>query len=391
MALKFKLPRMSLTMQEGTIARWVKAEGDVLVKNETMLEVETDKLTTELTAPCDGRLVKILVPDGETVPVDEVICVIDDGTGGLEELEEAPAAAPAASETKTEAPAAAAPVGRRGKLVSPLAAKMAAQEGVDLSTVVGTGPRGVIVKKDILAAVEQKKTAVAAAVVSGPVCTGKVTEVPFTGVRKKTAEQMMRSRQMTASLTTFAEADMTQVKRMREFVKISYTAYVVKAVSKALEEFPYMNSSLRGDKIALFEDININVAVSAGDKLITPVMQCVNKKNIIDVGTELSDLAERGKNNQLTMKDFEGGTFTVTNSGVFGSLFFTPIINYPQCAILGIGKLMDTPVVRDGQIVIAPMMNLCLSYDHQIVDGSTAVKFLQKVKYYIEHPSEMLQ
>ncbi len=389
MALQFKLPQMSLTMQEGTIDRWVKAEGDQMKKNETMMEVETDKVTAELTAPCDGRLVKILVPAGETVSVGTVLCVIDDGSEDTAELPTENAQKESTAESEMPA---AEPLGKRGKKVaSPLAVKIAAKEGISLEGLKGSGPRGVIVKKDVLAAKEQAAAAQTAAVPLVPAAAAvpRVREVPFTGIRKKTAEQMMRSKQMTASLTTFAEVDMTAVREMRKFVHISYTAYAVKAAAMALTEFPYMNASLQGDKILLFEDININVAVSAGDKLVTPVLRGVGEKNLLTVGQELSRLAKRGKEGQLTLQDFEGGTFTVTNSGVFGSLFFTPIINYPQCAILGIGKLMEQPVVRDGQIVIAPMMNLCLTYDHQIVDGSTAVTFLQKVKYYLEHPDEM--
>ena len=382
MALQFKLAQMSLTMQEGTVIRWLKAEGDALKKNEAMIEVETDKVTAEVTAPCDGRLVKILAAEGETVPVETVLCEIDTGEGAPAESQ-TPASEPRAAEPAVPVRAApTAPAERRGVRVSPLAAKIAAREGVPLEGLTGSGPRGVIVKKDVLAAKAASASLAAPAV-------PRVKEVPFSGIRKKTAEQMMRSKQMTASLTTFAEVDMTAVREMRKFVHISYTAYVVKAAAMALAEFPYINASLRGDKILLFEDANINVAVSAGDKLVTPVLRNAESKNLLTVGQELSRLAKRGKEGQLSLQDFEGGTFTVTNSGVFGSLFFTPIINYPQCAILGIGKLMEQPVVREGQIVIAPMMNLCLTYDHQIVDGSTSVTFLQKVKHYLEHPDEM--
>lgn len=382
MALKFKLPQMSLTMQEGTVIRWLKAEGDTIEKNEALLEVETDKVAAELTAPCSGRLTKIVVPQEETIPIGTVLCEIDDGSAG----EDKPApAAEAFPPVQAERPAET--VKRSRRRISPLAAKIAAKEGIALDGITGTGPRGVIVKKDILAVKERQCMEKAAPAPHAAAARAK--EVPFSGTRKRTAEQMMRSKQMTASLTTFAEVDMTAVRAMREYVHISYTAYAVKAAALALAEFPYINSSLQGNKILLFEEANINVAVSAGDKLVTPVMRNVEQKNLITVGDELSRLAEKGKEGRLNLSDLEGGTFTVTNSGVFGSLFFTPIINYPQCAILGIGKLMEQPVVRGGQIVIAPMMNLCLTYDHQIVDGSTAVGFLQKVKYYLENPGEM--
>ena len=184
---------------------------------------------------------------------------------------------------------------------------------------------------------------------------------------------------------------MGTVKRMREFVKATYTAYVVKAASKALQRFPGINSALMGNQIRFYENTNINVAVSADDKLVTPVVRKVNERSILDVNDEIAVLADKAREGTLSLHDFEGGTFTVTNSGVFGSLFFTPIINYPQCAILGMGKTVETPVVRDGQIVIAPVMKLCLTYDHRLVDGATAVKFLVQVKEYLENPSELIR
>lgn len=392
MNFEMKLPQMSLTMQEGTITRWLKAEGEHLNKNEPLLELETDKVATELTAPREGILSRILVATDDTVPVETVLCIIADEAEGSEtskstagnfEPEAVPVGIP--MEKMTQA--------RRGYRASPLAMKIAADKGISLEGIQGTGPHGVIVKRDVLnmeaatamkeTSDTQKDTAHYAQEISN------VQEIPLTGARKKTAEQMMRSRQMTASLTTFAEVDMTEVRKMRQYVHVSYTAYAVKAAAKALTEFPYMNSSLKQDKILLYGDVNINVAVSTGDKLVTPVLPHADKKDIFEIGDEIGALAQRGHEGALGLADFEGGTFTVTNSGVFGSLFFTPIINYPQCAILGVGKLIEQPVVRDGEIVIAPMMNLCLTYDHQIVDGATAVGFLQKVKYYLEHPAEM--
>lgn len=388
MALQFKLPQMSLTMQEGTIIKWVAEEGDRLKRNDVLLEIETDKTSAELTAPCDGILVKRMFPAQAVVGVGEVICVIDDGTGAEVPAEAVkPEKAPEEPAAKEAAPAEQA---KHGKRISPLAAKIAAKEGISLDGITGTGPRGVIVKKDVLAAKEQgSQQAAGTSAVSDAY--GSYTDIPFAGVRKKTAENMMRSRMNTATVTTFVEVDMGSVKRMREFVKVTYTTYVVKAVANALRKFPNINSSLVGDQIRLYDDANINVAVSADDKLVTPVVRQADKRNLIDVNEEIAALAEKAREGKLALRDFEGGTFTVTNSGVFGSMFFTPIINYPQCAILGIGKTVDTPVVRDGQIVIAPVMKLCLTYDHRLVDGATAVKFLVQVKDYLEDPSGLIQ
>lgn len=387
MALQFKLPQMSLTMQEGTIIKWIAEEGDCLKRNDALLEIETDKTTAELTAPCDGILIKKMFPDQSVVGVGEVICVIDDGT-------ETQAPTERKKPEKKQVPSA--PVvsepggGKRGKPVSPLAAKIAEKAGLSLDGITGTGPRNIIVKRDVEAAIEQTRLAAARAP-EGDDVFGLFQDIPFTGVRKKTAENMMLSCMNTAAVTTFVEADMGTVKRMREFVKATYTAYVVKAASKALQRFPGINSALMGNQIRFYENTNINVAVSADDKLVTPVVRKVNERSILDVNDEIAVLADKAREGTLSLHDFEGGTFTVTNSGVFGSLFFTPIINYPQCAILGMGKTVETPVVRDGQIVIAPVMKLCLTYDHRLVDGATAVKFLVQVKEYLENPSELIR
>ena len=390
MALRFQLPQMSLTMQEGTIIKWVAKEGELLKKNDVLLEIETDKTTAELTAPCTGILVKRMFPEGAVVGVGDVVCVIDDGSAD-EAAEQAPIAATkavTAQEITVETPA---DVRAWGKTVSPLAAKIAAKEGISLEGINGTGPRGVIVKKDVLAVMDQpiqQEETPAPSVTSEAY--GAYTDIPFVGVRKKTAENMMRSCMNTAAVTTFVEVDMSKVKQMREFVKATYTAYVVKAVANALGKYPDINSSLVGEHIRLYKDANINVAVSANEKLVTPVVRQANQRSLMEVNAEITALAERAHVGKLELRDFEGGTFTVTNSGVFGSVFFTPIINYPQCAILGMGKAVDTPVVRDGQIVIVPVLKLCLTYDHRLVDGASAVQFLVRVKDGLENPGDLL-
>lgn len=384
--LQFKLPQMSLTMQEGTVIRWVAEEGAKIKRGELLLEIETDKTSAELSAPCDGTLVKRMCKAQDVVAVDQVVCLIDDGSGEAI-LAEQSAGVP---EEKTEKTIAA-PAGKRGKLASPLAMRVAAEKGVSLNAITGTGPRGVIVKKDVENAVSSGEKAAPREDPRIREAYGNYSDVPLTGVRKRIAENMMFSKQNTASVTTFVEADMSNIKRMREFVKATYTAYVVKAAANAIREFPAVNASLLPEAIRLYEDANINVAVAAGENLVTPVVRQADKKSLFAINDDIAAFADQGRNGRIALKDFEGGTFTVTNSGVFGSLFFTPIINYPQCAILGIGKTVDTPVVRNGQIVIAPMMKLCLSYDHRIVDGATAVQFLVKIKENIENPGELLR
>ena len=383
----FKLSQLSMTMIEGVVSAWHKKVGDLLTEGEVLLEVETDKMVKEITAPVNGYLVRISALEGDVVPVDGELCVISDdpawsdgGTPG-KEAAAAPAAAAPQPDTAAHAPS-------RGRVrISPLAKKIAEQEHIPYDTLTGTGPGGTIVKKDVLS-----YTRAPAAMPEGMAGTPDLL-LPFQGIRRRTAENMMLSRENTAMLTTCAEVNMSRVAQCREFVKVSYTTYTVKAVAKALEEdrFQALRSQLLEDGIHVKQDININVSVATGRSLVTPVIAHADRKNILSVGRELKDLADRGRDNKLQPEDMQGGCFTVTNSGVFGSLFYTPIINYPQSAIIGMGKTLKTPIVVDDEIVIAPMMYLCLSYDHRLIDGEVGAPFLQKVKYYLEHPEEIIE
>lgn len=394
----FKLSQLSMTMIEGVVSSWHKSLGDAVQEGEPLLEVETDKMVKDITAPATGYLVKLCAQPGDIVPVDGELCVISDDPNWSDDS--APAA-PAAAQTAPAAPAptaapapvpgapaAAAPVPGGRVRISPLAKRIAQLDGVDYTRLTGTGPNGTIVKRDIL---EAEKRPAAVAQVSALPTPDLI--LPFQGIRKRTAEHMMLTRQNTAMLTTCAEVNLSRVAKCREFVHASYTTYAIKAAAKALEEerFQMMRSQLLEDGIHVKQDININVSVATGRSLVTPVIRRVNEKNILSVSKELKDLTERGRNNELQPEDMQDGCFTITNSGVFGSLFYTPIINYPQAAILGMGKILKTPVVVDDEITIAPMMYLCLSYDHRLIDGETGAPFLQKVKYYMEHPEEIIE
>ena len=398
----FKLSQLSMTMIEGVVSSWHKNVGDTVQEGEPLLEVETDKMVKDITAPATGYLVKLCAQPGDIVPVDGELCVISDdpnwSDGSAPDAPSAPGAAPAASAPAPVPSSAAAPAPARpaaepampgGRVrISPLAKRIAQMDGVDYTRLTGTGPNGTIVKRDILEA--EKHPAAPAIQIAGP--TPDVI-LPFQGIRKRTAEHMMLTRQNTAMLTTCAEVNLSRVAKCREFVHASYTTYAIKAAAKALEEerFQMMRSQLLGDGIHVKQDIDINVSVATGRSLVTPAIRRVNEKNILTVSKELKDLTERGRNNELQPEDMQGGCFTITNSGVFGSLFYTPIINYPQAAILGMGKILKTPVVVDDEITIAPMMYLCLSYDHRLIDGETGAPFLQKVKYYMEHPEEIIE
>lgn len=389
----FKMSQISMTMLEGVIAKWLKNEGDKVEKDEPLLEVQTDKVVTEMTSPCEGYIRKILAQEYDAVPVGGDLCIIADTADEDISAYISDKAYDKESVIENRVTSTQAYDINEKKRISPLAKKIALAENVDYKNIVGTGPDGTIVKADIEKAISERATMKAETdeALDNIQSNMEVEIIPFRGIRKATADHIMLSKQQTASVTTIAEVDMTKVGEHRKFVPVSYTTYVVKAAAEALKEFQIINSSIVGDEIHVKKQININVAVSTDKTLVTPVIRNVGDKNILSISDEIEALAKKARENRLTQEDFADGTFTVTNSGVFGSLIFTPIINYPQCAILGIGKLLKTPVVRNDEIAIATMMNLCLSYDHRIIDGAPAVQFLQKIKYYLENPGELVK
>lgn len=395
----FKLPQMSMTMVDGVVKQWLKSEGDFVETNEALLEVETDKMVKELTSPVSGYLTKVIAFEGDIVPVDGELCELADSAEQSAEesaqteepgKEAAPEeAAPAVTVQKNE---------NKAKVrISPLAKKISELEGIDYSSIKGTGPMGTIVKRDIENA-KDSAAAVAKAEAEPPRVNTAVNiednykVIPFRGIRKAIADNMMASKQNTAFLTTVAEVNLSKIKECRKYLHLSYTTFAIAAVAKALEDdrFEMMRSRLEGDKIYINQNIGVNVSVATGGSLVTPVIRDANKKNIITIGKELGEVSTLAREGKLDPSAFEGGCFTITNSGVFGSLFYTPIINYPQSAILGMGKILETAVVEDGEIKIAPMMYICLSYDHRLIDGEVGAPFLQKVKYYLQNPEEMI-
>jgi len=393
----FKMSQISMTMLEGIIVGWFKKEGDKVLQDEPLLEVQTDKVVIEVTAPTTGYIRKILANVGDTVPVGGDLCIIADVDENISQYLKDPNVdnrndkretiekESAINKMSTE-------VDRRKK-ISPLAKKISLAENIDYTSIKGTGPNGLIVKADIEKALNERLAGKnkLLGIQQDTQNDMDIEIMPFNGIRKVTADRMMMSKQQTASVTTITEVDMTKIGEDIKSRHVSYTTYIVKAVAEALKEFKIMNSSIVGNEIHIKKQININIAIATDQSLLTPVIRNAGNKNLLSIGKDIDSLAQRAKEDKLTLEDFSSGTFTITNSGVFGSLMFTPIINYPQCAILGIGKLLKTPVVRNDEIVIATMMYLCLSYDHRIVDGEPAVKFLQKVKYYLENPEELIR
>jgi len=359
---KVLMPRLSLTMKEGTVVQWFKKEGDTINKGEPLVEVLTEKVTYDIEAPVAGILRKILALEGAEVSVAEVLGVV---TAPDEQfIEEIIAETPTKEAEKIE----------ERILASPAAKRLAKEYGIDITQVKGSGPEGRIVEEDVKKFAEESKV--------GPT----VREViPLIGIRKTAAERVTLSAKTAPHSTITMEVDMTNATKLREEEQVSYTDILVKAVAKALTEHSIVNSTLIGEQIKIFEDINIGVAVATEKGLVVPVIHNTDKKSLKEVASTLNDLVEKARASKLSKEELTGGTFTITNLGMFGVEIFTPIINPPETAILGVGKVVEKPVIVNNEIVIKPMMYLSLSYDHRVIDGAPAAQFLQKIKQLLEN------
>ena len=435
MAKFLVMPKLGLTMTEGNIANWRKAEGDSVAMGEIIFDVETDKITKEFESPGEGVIRKILVAEG-TVEVLKPIAIIgkadEDISALLAEAEKA-GDSPAAAKPVAEAPKlTAAPIqpaaGGRVK-ASARTKKIAAELNIDISQVPGTGPDGAITEKDVTAFAENAKTAApkmsptAGVIAAGlGIDPGQInkdgrimkadvlqykqqadflkfadpqdTTKPMSAMRKIIASRMSASQETSATVNYNQRVDTTAMKQLREELKstakITYTDILVKILARALLEFPLLNSSIVGTDIVTRNYVNIGVAVALPDGLIVPVVKFANKKDLGAISSEIKALAEKARTNELETDEITGGTFTITNIGMFGMESFTPIINQPEVAILGINTIIDTPMVVDGQVVIKPMMNLSLTADHRVVDGSVAAAFVARLKELIEKPGLLL-
>ncbi len=393
--IELKVPPLGESIVEATISRWTKAEGDTVAQGETLIELETDKITVEVPAPKAGVLGKRLKAEGDVVPVGELLGHID----------ESGAAAPAAASVPSpapSAPAAAAP--EAAARVAPSAQRLADERGVSTQGITGTGRGGVVSKPDVVAALSAPPASpvpAAPAAAAAPVSSGdRETREKMTTRRKRIAENLLLSHHSTAHLTTFNEIDMSAVMALRERmkervekehgVKLSYMPFFAKAAVMALKAYPVVNAQIDGDHIIYKHYVNLGIAVASEQGLVVPNVKDAHAKGILAIGRDIAGLARRARDNKLTMDDLTGGSFTITNGGVFGSLISTPIINFPQVAILGLHKTQDRPVAVDGQVVVRPMMYVALSYDHRIIDGQQAVLFLVRFKELMEDPAAML-
>jgi pyruvate/2-oxoglutarate dehydrogenase complex dihydrolipoamide acyltransferase (E2) component len=376
MSHEVRMPVLSQSMLQGRVVEWLLKEGDKVDKGSMLVIVESDKATHELEAQQGGVLSKILVEAGLEVDVNTPIAIIVDADEvGTSSHDKTPSPA---SQVGTILPAVQPAVGGR-KPVSPAARRLAQELGIDLAQVTGTGEGGLVTEKDL-------RTFAGQQAVTAPTESEDAQEIPLIGQRGRIAERMALSRRTAADVTTVMDVDMGCVYELHSATKFSFTAYVAWATVKALGEFPLLNAWLAEDRIIVKRPIHMGVAVAIEGALVVPVLRNADKLSVGEIDYEINALGTKARAGQLTPDDMKGSTFTLTNSGVYGSLLFTPIINLPEVAILGMGKVADTPVVRQGQVVAAKVMYLCLSYDHRAVDGAAAVQFLQAVKCHLEKP-----
>ncbi len=398
MTIEIKAPTFPESVQDGTVATWHKQPGEAVARDELIVDIETDKVVLEVVAPANGTLSEILKGEGEVILSNEVIAIFAEG--------DAPAAAAPAAAAPAAASAPAADEGAAGGFASPSARKLAEEKGVDLSTLKGTGKDGRITKEDVENAGAAKPAAPAPApkAAEAPVViAGERIEkrVPMTRMRKRIAERLMETAQGTAMLTTFNEVNMAPVMALRSKYKdqfekshngtrLGFMGFFVKAAVEALRRFPAVNASIDGNDIVYHGYQDISVAVSTDKGLVVPVLRDVENMSIAEVENTIRDFGIRAQAGKLTMEEMTGGTFSITNGGVFGSLMSTPIINPPQTAILGMHSIKERPMAVNGEVKILPMMYLALSYDHRLIDGKDAVQFLVAIKDMIEDPARIL-
>lgn len=408
MASKVIMPKLSPTMEEGQIARWLKKEGDKVSMGEPLAEIDTDKATMEMQALANGVLRKILIQEGESAPLGQLIAVIGEPNEDIASvLSEAPAPAPAPPpakkepepETKPEPELkpkpAAAPNGQpsvstdSGRIiVSPLAARMAADQGLDLRSIQGSGPNGRIIKRDIEAAISQPK----AAPVVKPTGSGYRDE-PATEIRKTIAKRLVTSIGPVPHFFLTVDIEMDRAAEMRESIKaldpdlkISINDIIIKVAAVALLQHPQVNASFQDKFVRYYEHADIGVAVAIEDGLITPVIRAADQKSLSQIAGEVRELAERARSKKLKPDEYTGATFSISNLGMFGIDEFTAVINPPEGAILAVGAMTPKPVVRDNEIVVRQVMRVTMSCDHRVIDGATGAKFLQTFKKILENP-----
>ena len=376
MAIDIIMPQLGESIAEGTVVKWLVPPGGRIEKDEPLLEVETEKVALEIPSPATGILSDILVQEGRTVPVGTLLGHLNNeataGTGVINRVG-------GVVVRPTE------PLQEGTNHYSPVVRQLAKEQGIDLSQVTGTGTGGRVTKKDVLDFIAHRRPSAIGSRPSSEQTFGGEEVVPFTQMRKTIAERMVKSKQTSAHVATFFEADFSEVAKFREGKSVTYLPFVISAVTRAIKELPILNSSWGDQGIIKKKDIHLGIAVAVEDGLLVPVIRHADRKRLMQLSKDVTDLAERARNKKLNPDEVQGGTFTITNHGGFGSLFSAPIIHQPQIAILGVGAVQKRPVVINDAIAIRPMCYLSLSFDHRVIDGATADQFMSKVKSYLEH------
>jgi 2-oxoglutarate dehydrogenase E2 component (dihydrolipoamide succinyltransferase) len=443
MSVEIRVPTLGESIVDATIASWLKHEGDTVNVGDVLIELETDKVNVEVTAEQSGILQKIVKQEGDTVAVDEVLGVIGEQGASTAAPTETPTETPAATPApaKASVPAQAAANGQGGQKVltgplqstdgqrppSPLARRIAEENNVDISQVKGNSPHGRVVKDDVISYMEQQRSEqqqapvaapaaatpapqVASATPASPIAKPQVPLQPATGGREERvrlsrrrqtiAQRLVEAQHTAAMLTTFNEIDMSAVMEIRSrrkesfkeqhAVSLGFMSFFTKATVGALKAYPRLNAEIQGNEMLIKHYYDIGIAVGVEEGLVVPVLREADRKSFAEIERDIADLAKRARANTLSLAELQGGTFTITNGGVYGSLLSTPILNAPQVGILGLHKIEQRPVALNGQVVIRPMMYVALSYDHRIVDGGEAVQFLVKVKELVQDPETLL-
>jgi 2-oxoglutarate dehydrogenase E2 component (dihydrolipoamide succinyltransferase) len=450
MAVEIRVPPLGESLVDAVVGTWLKQEGDSVNRGDSLVELETDKVNLDVTAEEDGVLARIERREGEVVTVGEVLGLVSGSNGASPPAPETATAAtavapepaptppsqtPPIAATASPAPAVPPPAtttpiagdddadSAGGGRAAPAVRRLAEEHHVDLNTVTGTGPSGRVTREDVLIvaarqAVQAAPTAAtptpaqphapdaspASAPAPAPAATtstdGREERKRFSRRRQTIANRLVEAQQTAAMLTTFNEVDMSAVMdlrarrkeafKQRHGVNLGYMSFFTKAVVGALKAFPEMNSELQGDELVLKKYYDIGVAVSTDEGLVVPVIRDADRKTFAEIEQEIASLATKAREGKLALSEIQGGTFTITNGGIYGSLNSTPILNVPQVGILGMHAIQDRPVARDGEVVIRPMMNLAVSYDHRVIDGATAVQYLVKIKQLIEDPETLL-
>lgn len=390
MIIDVKVPMLSESVSEGTLLEWKKKVGEAVARDEILIDIETDKVVLEVPSPQAGVLVEIIAQNGETVAAEQVLARIDTA-----------ATASASAEAPVTAPAPeAAPAAAQTNAAMPAAAKLAAETGVDVNALQGSGRDGRVLKEDVQNAAAKPAAAPAAAPAPVPAGARPEQRVPMSRLRARVAERLLASQQENAILTTFNEVNMKPIMDLRakykekfekeHGTKLGFMSFFVKAAVAALKKYPVVNASVDGNDIVYHGYFDIGIAIGSPRGLVVPILRDADQMSIADIEQAIVDYAKKAKDGKIALEDLTGGTFSITNGGTFGSMMSTPIINPPQSAILGMHATKERAVVENGQVVVRPMMYLALSYDHRIIDGREAVLTLVTIKDALEDPARLL-